>query len=96
MCVQLARKRSYSPADLVKASIIVGFQNCQNKESLEEFLRKQQDATVEFFSLIEKKDAEKGIKFSQYSLKLGKRMYPEVVLEKQGQYTIYGLLETFN
>jgi len=40
MCVQLARKRSYSPADLVKASIIVGFQNCQNKESLEEFLRK--------------------------------------------------------
>jgi hypothetical protein len=64
MCVQLARKRAYSPADLVKASIIVGFQNCQNKESLEEFLRKQQDATVEFFNELEKKDLEKGKKAS--------------------------------
>jgi hypothetical protein len=27
---------------------------------------------------------------------LGKRISPEVKLEEQGQYTIYGLLETFN
>jgi hypothetical protein len=40
ICVQLARKKHYCPADLVKASIIVGLQNCQDKSNLEEFLRK--------------------------------------------------------
>jgi hypothetical protein len=84
MCVRLARKKTYSPADLVKASIIVGFQNCQNKESLEEFLRKQQDATVEFFNVLEKNNTQNDKTVVSHSNKLlGKRMSPEVKLEEK-------------
>ena len=97
MCVQFARQRLYSSVDFVKASIIVGLQNCQDKTSPEEFLRQQQEAIEQFLnSYSERKVAAKQKKASLQDLKSIKRMHPEVQLEEEGQYTMFGLLETFN